>query len=86
MKRPIITPFLIVNPIVIVLGVFYVNKLANREGMAAMFVNYLTIPMLASFLLLLADRFIIDEDNRKTIVIVESVIIGLSVLVVSFYL
>lgn len=85
MKKIKITPFLIVNPIVIVWSTFLLVRLLNRDGMAALMSWVFIAIIVAGGLFLLVDRLIVGKVGLWTISIVEILTILTSIKLVDWY-
>ena len=70
-----ITPFLIVNPIVIIWMTFLLIRVVNRDGMAVMMSGLFISVILVSVLLLIADRIVVRRNRLITIYLIEILLI-----------
>lgn len=80
-----ITPFLIVNPIVIVWMTFLLIRVMNRDGMAVMMSEVFIAIILTSAVLLAVDRLTVKRIGLGTIYIVEILLILISIKLVNLY-
>ncbi len=80
-----ITPFLIVNPIVIVWMTILLIRVMNRDGMAVVMNGVFIVIIFASGLLLVIDRLIVRTVGLWTIYVVEILIILISIKLVNSY-
>ena len=80
-----ITPFLIVNPVVIAWMAFLLIRIMNRDGMAAVMSGVFITIILASGLLLLVDRMTVRKVSLWAIYIIEILLILISIKLVDWY-
>lgn len=67
-----ITPFLIINPIVIVGATYAMINILTRDGMAAIMANLFLGLIVIGSLLLLIDRIIVKKANIWLLVTIEA--------------
>lgn len=80
-----ITPFLIVNPIVIIWATFLFIRVLSRGGMAIMMGGVFVTIIFASSILLVADRLIVNKIKTWTIFIAEILLLLIAIKLVDWY-
>ena len=80
-----ITPFLVVNPIVMIWATFLLIRVMNRDGMAIMMGGLFLTIIVSSAILLFVDRLVVKRLNMWTIFIAEILLIIVSIKLVDWY-
>ena len=80
-----ITPFLIVNPIVMIWATFLLIRVLNRDGMAVMMSGLFLTIIFSSAALLFVDRLVVKRLSLWTIFVGEILLILVSIKLVDWY-